>query len=163
MVVFLTMSEKNTHWYTKLTEEERKEASKKAASRQKQKRETDWRIRIKEIYDAAYHRSKRKGIECTIDIDFLMDRLIARNYCCAVTGVPLLLINPFPHCRRNPLAPSVDQIRPSEGYTRDNVRVVCSLYNTLKSEYSDEFIKEFVYFILHPLKHNEVPQWTTLV
>ena len=39
-------------------------------------------------------------------------------------------MNPTSYAGQNPWAPSVDQINPGQGYTWDNVRLVCVMLNT---------------------------------
>lgn len=61
---------------------------------------------------------------------------------CAVTGHPLSWEWSGPG-KRNPWKPSLDQIKPGEGYTRDNVRVVSYIYNLVKLDWDDEVVAEF--------------------
>jgi len=61
---------------------------------------------------------------------------------CEVTGVALELSKP-PGSRFHPWAPSVDRIDCKKGYTQDNCRVVCWIYNMAKSEWSDEIVTTF--------------------
>ena len=60
---------------------------------------------------------------------------------CAVTGRAFEFTNPF-ECFHNPLAPSIDQINPSEGYYKNNVQVILSCINRFKNDMPNEdFIK----------------------
>ena len=50
---------------------------------------------------------------------------------CAVTGAPFSFGS-----SRHPWQPSLDRIDCSEGYTKDNVQVVCLIYNLAKNQYT---------------------------
>ncbi len=58
---------------------------------------------------------------------------------CEVTGLAFSLNRP--KTRRESLrawGPSVDRVDPLKGYTRDNCRLVCWMYNAAKGVSSDE-------------------------
>lgn len=57
---------------------------------------------------------------------------------CEATGIDFEL---KPH---SPFVPSLDQILPGKGYIRGNVRVVCLIYNRMKSDYSKEDVDKFI-------------------
>lgn len=61
---------------------------------------------------------------------------------CETTGIALELSKP-PESRFHPWAPSVDRIDSKRGYTQDNCRVVCWIYNMAKSEWTDEVVVTF--------------------
>lgn len=57
------------------------------------------------------------------------------NGICEVTGLPFIYTS---EKSRGPWIPSLDKINPNEGYTEENTRVVCWIYNTAKNVYTDE-------------------------
>lgn len=85
-------------------------------------------------------RAARTGREFDLTREWIGDRLQAGV--CEVTGIPLELSKP-PGSRFHPWAPSVDRIDCKKGYTQDNCRVVCWIYNMAKSEWSDEVVMTF--------------------
>ena len=66
--------------------------------------------------------------EFTLTTGQAVAMLIASNYQCSVTGVPLSL-DFESHDGRKPYAPSIDRIDNTKGYTEDNCRVVCLAAN----------------------------------
>lgn len=81
------------------------------------------------LWNNARQRAQRSGIPFTITLDWVKERIDR----CAVTGLPLSFDTGEGSGRGNPFAPSLDQIRPGEGYTPDNTQVVCWIYNNAKS------------------------------
>jgi hypothetical protein len=77
------------------------------------------------MFHNAQHRAKRKGIPFTITID---DIVIPET--CPLLGIPLVSTND----KRDPRNPSLDQKEPGKGYTSDNVWVVSSRANWIKSD-----------------------------
>ena len=74
------------------------------------------------------------------EVEDLMIRSQAR---CEVSGVPFsgLIV---PGCRKRPFIPSFDRIRAKEGYTPDNVRLVCWAVNLAISEWGDDIFHTIV-------------------
>lgn len=60
---------------------------------------------------------------------------------CSVTGLPLLW--KWDGTGKNPWAPSIDRIDNSRGYTPDNIRVVCWIFNLSKSTWDDAVVERF--------------------
>lgn len=59
---------------------------------------------------------------------------------CEVTGVDLVLSNR----NFNPYTASIDRIDPSKGYTKDNVRIVCLIYNYCKNRFNEDTVIQFL-------------------
>jgi hypothetical protein len=47
-----------------------------------------------------------------------------------------------------PFGPSLDQIKPGKGYRKGNVRVVCTIYNKAKAQWTDKDVKRFATLLL---------------
>jgi hypothetical protein len=81
----------------------------------------------------ARERAKRKNIDCDLDIHWLRDRLEEIEHLCEVTGVPLEYDQDT-----SPWQPSLDRKDSNGGYTRDNVQVVCHIYNNAKHTFAHQ-------------------------
>ena len=87
------------------------------------------------MFHNAKHRAKNKGIPFTISID---DIIIPEF--CPLLGIPLVSTND----KTDPRNPSLDQKKPGEGYTPDNVWVISSRANWIKSDASKEELRMIV-------------------
>ena len=87
------------------------------------------------LLNGAKTRAEKKGIDFDLTKDWLVDKL--RGGLCEATNMPLF-IKPYSskeeYTKVHPFSPSLDQIRPSGGYTKDNVQVVCDQFNKLKGD-----------------------------
>jgi len=79
------------------------------------------------MFHNAQHRAKIKGIPFSITID---DIIIPET--CPLLGIPLVSTND----KRDPRNPSLDQKIPGKGYTPDNIWVMSSRANWIKSDAS---------------------------
>lgn len=73
--------------------------------------------------------AKKKGLEWSISFEWISDRILAGT--CEMTGLP------FIYARSHPFMPSIDRIDPESGYTEDNCRIVCYMYNMAKNRWTD--------------------------
>lgn len=78
------------------------------------------------IYIRAKMNARRKKIEFNITFEDIFEK-IEKGYC-EVTNIPF----EYTGVRYNPFAPSIDKIDPTKGYTKDNIQVVCLIYNRAK-------------------------------
>lgn len=85
----------------------------------------------------ARRRATRKGIPFDIDMPWLISEVERQGYRCALTGISFYAKHK-PESAKNPFAPSMDQIKPSKGYTRDNVRIVLFAINAMMSDWGSE-------------------------
>lgn len=114
------------------------------ANEQKQRREQmlesntlDYLLK-KRLYDAL-NRAKLKNMYCDIDIEFMRDMWNKQKGKCALTGIPMTIDK---HGRTNTNV-SIDRIDSNKGYTKDNVQLVCSAINFMKSNL---VLSEFEYY-----------------
>jgi len=87
------------------------------------------------MFHNAQHRAKRKGIPFTITID---DIVIPET--CPLLGISLVSTND----KRDPRNPSLDQKEPGKGYTPDNIWVISSRANWIKSDASLQELQTLV-------------------
>lgn len=93
------------------------------------------KYRARTLVNGAKQRAKNKGIEFDLTTDWVEDRL--RNGRCEVSGTNFY-IKPYSsraeYTKVHPHSPSLDQIRPSGGYTMSNVQIVCDQVNKFKGD-----------------------------
>ncbi len=83
--------------------------------------------RAARLLSGARQRAAKKGLDFTITLDWLVDRL--RPMRCEVSGVELVLERGCGRGNFAPHAPSLDQIAAGGGYTPGNSRIVCDTVN----------------------------------
>ncbi len=113
--------------------------------------------RAKALYNAAKSRAKSKNIPFSLDYEWLKSKI--ENGVCECTGIAFYL-KPYTkredYCKVHPFSPSIDQIIPSKGYTKDNCQIVCDQFNKMKNDNSMEttlFLAErFVNFQKNKIK-----------
>lgn len=93
------------------------------------------------LYNGARNRAKKKGWEFNITPEFIYQKLLPLK--CEVTNLNLSLDRELIH-KANALAPSLDRIDSSKGYTLDNVQIVCWWYNAMKQDWSEEIVKKLL-------------------
>lgn len=64
-------------------------------------------------------------------------------YRCIKTGIQFVISIGKKINGRSPWSISIDQIIPNKGYTKDNVQLVCLMYNLCKGVWSDNEVKKF--------------------
>lgn len=77
------------------------------------------------LWQTARRRAKAQGIPCTIRVED-----ISIPATCPVLGIPLY---PSGNGSPGPNSPSLDKIRPAEGYVAGNIRVISHRANLLKN------------------------------
>lgn len=106
----------------------------------REKMQRDASLRAGKLLTWIRVRAAKSQREFDLTREWIAERL--QSGMCEVTGIPLELSKP-PGSRFHPWAPSVDRIDSKLGYTQDNCRVVCWIYNMAKSEWSDEVVMTF--------------------
>jgi hypothetical protein len=88
--------------------------------------------------------ARKFGIDCDLDAEWIEERLRAG---CAQTKLPFEMKagaeERTGYHRMGAMSPSLDKINPRGGYTKDNVQVVCWIYNRSKGANTDETVLEF--------------------
>lgn len=93
----------------------------------------DPHFRANQLWHAAKHR-KKHGV--TIDTAWIEQRIL--RGVCEVSGLPLVMSQ----SGREPFSPSLDRIDNSKGYTPENTKLVCWLYNRAKGHWTHEVIMQ---------------------
>lgn len=83
-------------------------------------------------------RCKRSGFELNIDKEFILNKL--NIGVCEATGIELDMHDII----YKPYAPSLDRIDSNAGYTKDNVQLVCMIYNFCKNKFTTEQVNDFI-------------------
>ena len=92
------------------------------------------------IWKRAKDRAKNKGLMFELTKGFVAMQL-GLGYCSATN---LKFDLSFDETKLNPLSPSLDRIDPTLGYTVQNTRVVCWIFNRAKGDGSDEDVQMLV-------------------
>jgi len=92
--------------------------------------------RLSALVRAANQRAKKRGLAFDLNLDQLVCRIEQNGMRCEVTGVPFEF-ELRRDGRKNPKGPSLDQKIPAQGYTSNNVQIVCGWYNNLKGDLTD--------------------------
>lgn len=88
------------------------------------------------VWNAARQRAKKSNIPFTLTREWVEERIDRGS--CEVTGIEFSVLPGEGRGNPSPWAPSIDQITPGAGYTPENSRLVCWIYNCAKSTASDE-------------------------
>jgi len=115
--------------------------------------------RARTLFYSAKKRANDRGIPFNITLDFVIDKLEKGR--CESTGLKFKIKEYSERGDKyekiNSRAPSLDQIKPSEGYTKDNVRLVCDHFNKMKNDKSVEetykVAKAFIKFYKKQIKN----------
>lgn len=92
------------------------------------------------IWDSAKRRAKSKNIP--FDIEVMDIELKLEKGICEVSGIPFEIKNSGESFNILPFAPSLDRIDNSKGYIKDNIQLVCFIYNVGKNRFrSEDFSK----------------------
>ncbi len=82
------------------------------------------------------HRPGRKDLS----LEFLMALYRKQSGRCALSGVTMTWMVGAGHAHTNI---SIDRIRPKDGYTKDNVRLVCHVVNLMRRDMPDDVFREW--------------------
>lgn len=83
------------------------------------------------MYNSAKRRNIKKNLQFDITVEWLQEKYTGY---CELTGIEFQFANKG----KSPIAPSLDRIDSSKGYTKDNVRIVCWGLNQAYSWWGSE-------------------------
>ena len=105
--------------------------------------------RITRLLCSTRSRCIKLGLLCDIDSKYVLGLLEKQNGRCAKTGIKFEATESQGIGRNStPWAPSIDQIIPSNGYTKDNIQLVCVMYNFCKHTWDESEILVFAKAVL---------------
>lgn len=107
------------------------------------------RHRAKDLIRHAKERAAKRNLDFDLDFDLDLDQWTAEIQAridagfCEVTGLPFRLTD-----GRTWDSPSIDRLRPAEGYTYQNIRVVCHGVNSAMGDWGEQKLVEMAAGIL---------------
>lgn len=108
------------------------------------------------LFNGAKQRANKKNIPFDLTLSWVKEKL--ETGVCEVTKLKFVLTKYNEgSSKTNPYAPSIDQIKPSAGYTKDNCRMVINSYNKFKSDYSDEEVLKIAKAVVNSATKQSVP------
>lgn len=84
-------------------------------------------------------RSVKKGLEFNLTVDWYLAHF---SQGCAVTGKDLMPPRRREKSEANPWDAHVDRIDQKRGYTMDNCRIVCAMFNQARGQWKDSDVME---------------------
>jgi len=97
----------------------------------------------------------RRSIAFEIDgPEFFLGMIIEQGFRCAVTGAKFDLTVDEKSGRR-PMAPSIDRIDSSLGYTEDNVRLVCQITNLALNNWGEDYLLKIAVAYFHHQRNKD--------
>jgi hypothetical protein len=84
------------------------------------------------LHGSAKQRARKRGLEFTITLDWVVSRL--SPLVCEVTGIKIDL-SKCTKSRFGPWAPTLDRKNPKKGYTKQNTQLVCNMHNMAKGQW----------------------------
>lgn len=122
----------------------RKKQASKGQLRQKVRRSNPV-VKAKTLVNTARVRARKAGICFDLTWEFILQKMIESEFRCSKTGVFYDFETlQYSKQNRNPFGPSIDRIDNNEGYTTDNVQVVCWFYNLAKSTFDEVVLWDFM-------------------
>jgi hypothetical protein len=96
------------------------------------KRRQEAKQRARTLVNSARYRAIKRKLPFDLTIDFVANAIEKGK--CPITGIGFILDAPQ-GTRTHPWAPSIDRKDTAKGYTRDNIQIVCAIYNMAKNDY----------------------------
>lgn len=103
---------------------------------------SDPEVRMRHLIAVAKTRCNKRKLPFSLDAEDICRRMFVGR--CEATGIPFDLANVGTAEHRNPFSPSLDQVDPGRGYTKENVMVVCWGWNLMKSNFPLDLAKQFL-------------------
>lgn len=119
--------------------------------------------KLYDLWASCRERSRRKGLDFSIELEWLVYLFKVQKGKCSMTGVNLTLETKGAR-GFNPYNPSLDRIDPKKGYTKDNVRLVCVAFNIALNAWGEEVYRKVAegYILHHPLEVTPEPSPTSM-
>ena len=122
------------------------------------------KYRARTLMAGAKARAKARGNDFDLTVEWVEEKL--KNGKCEITNT-LFYIKPYSsrseYKRVHPHSPSLDQILPSEGYTMNNVQVVCDQVNKFKGDRHTSSMVLIANNFLNEYKRRNTPHVVQLV
>jgi len=90
---------------------------------------------------ALYNRAKSRAKKYNLEFDITLDDIVLPKIC-PILGIPLFVCQIM-----SDNSPSLDRINPTGGYTKENIQVISSKANTIKSNATLEEIEKVYMFM----------------
>lgn len=98
--------------------------------------------RLQGLLLIARNRALKNSIPFSLTLPWVLQLYKNQQGCCLLTGIPLTFeMNPDGKRFYMPYSPSLDQIRPGEGYTESNTRLVCVAVNLALNRFGEEVLQ----------------------
>ena len=101
----------------------------------------------------ARQRAKKKNLIFEIDEEYILNLLKKQDGKCAATGIKLESSKANTKKYKSPFTISLDRIDSDKGYTKDNVQLVCIMFNEMKNIYT---MKEVIFMCKAFILHNNI-------
>ena len=105
--------------------------------------ESQIKLYVTRLLKVSKKRAKGNGWHFDLDRSWLFSKL--EQGVCEASGLPFELDfkqSTSSRLLRSPWGPSIDRLNSNFGYTKENCRVVCTIYNLLKSTGTDAHVEE---------------------
>jgi len=108
--------------------------------------------KLNSMFNTAKKRAEKKNIEFNLTKEWISQQLEKQKYCCILTNIPLIFNETENYI--NPYAPSLDRIDSNQGYTKDNVRIVCAAINLSLNEFGEDTFRKICEAYINSITHN---------
>lgn len=102
---------------------------------------TDVRYKVIRLLRTIKQRSEKLNVPFDLDLEWVLNKY--ENGRCEVSGIPLSI---FDHSGvgNRPWGASLDRVDPTKGYVKENVRLVCWIYNRAKGSGTHDDLMKLV-------------------
>jgi len=146
--------QKNKEHYDKSENKNRYQKYKPAYLQRREDSSKTVRGRLYNLLEAARGRAKNKGLIIDIDLEFLINMYEEQNGKCKLTNIDFTFEKKEKSRHFNPFNPSIDKIDSNKGYTKDNVRLVCTIVNLALNNFGEGDFKIMCEAYINNSKNN---------
>lgn len=101
--------------------------------------------RFTSLLYSAKKRAEKRGIPYDLDREWLLSQYKNQNGTCKLSGLELdFSFNAIKGRKFNPLSPSLDRIDSTKGYTKNNVRLICTAMNLALNNFGEDLFKKVI-------------------